>query len=77
MLGGEHLVKRIVLVLDDLVFDKLKKRKRRRTWEQMLVEPLIREKEPKHRKEIMLGTAAVTKTDTKKQSKIDTKIQSK
>jgi hypothetical protein len=61
------LVKRIVLVLDDVVFERLKKRKRKRTWEEMLVVPLVREREPK----------IESRRETKKDSKKGTKQESK
>lgn len=61
------MVKRIVLVLDDVVFEKLQRRKRHRTWEEMLVAPLVREREPK------LESKKATKKEPKKVTKLESK----
>jgi len=64
------LVKRIVLVLDDAVFERLQRRKRKRTWEEMLVAPLIREREPK------IDSKIATKRESKKATKQESKQES-
>jgi len=39
------MVRRIQLTVDEAVFEKLKKMKGRKSWEQFLVEPLIKKDE--------------------------------
>jgi hypothetical protein len=61
------MVRRIVLILDDSVFDKLKQRKRKRTWEAMLIDPLLRERESKKE------AKQLSKKETKTEPKLATK----
>jgi len=39
------MVRRIQLTVDEAVFEKLKKLKGKRSWEQFLVEPLLQKEE--------------------------------
>ena len=60
------MVKRIVLILEDSIFEKLKLKKKGRTWEDLLIKPLLKEQEPKPitKKETKIETKQVTKIDT-------------